>query len=54
MRLLGYVAVVPYTAYLLLVLTPVAALSYGLAALARTIWENLKSGWRDHEGDKGG
>lgn len=48
MKTLRIVSIVPYCVFFVIVLAPAGALSYGLAALARTIQTTALSGWRDH------
>jgi hypothetical protein len=45
---IGYAALAPYLLFFLVVLCPVAVLSYALAAIARTAYANLVAGWVEH------
>ncbi len=45
---MNFVVRLPYLLFLALVLIPVGAVAYALAAVARAAWANAKAGWRDH------
>lgn len=45
-------SMLPYAAFLYVVLAPVAALFYALAAIVRAGYEGLRAGWREHSPPK--
>ena len=47
MTALRLLAIAPYFLFLFLILSPIAAVAYGLAAVAATVWANARQGWKD-------